>query len=731
MRVDSRKSLTAGVLLLIMTLAVHGTTPNEGLIVKDVSFTNSGDSLEAKITAGAGSKYTYFELRQPHRLVVDFHGMQNTISFKEKRIGSGGVERVRTSFFSDASRKATRIVFDLWQDVRYRVSEDAPGVVRVMFGDTATAANKPAAGQSVLAELAAVVQEESSHLEVGSSSVELESTSVALESPSAVLEANPVFLEPVPMSLGLVLAMPEPGSAVPEPALRSGEISPAFELASLLPFSKPSAEPQAPVAPAPAVESPLVAAAPAAAANVSPRVPAAARPQQSQTQVAILPPTAPQVPTTPTAIPQYQGELISIDIKEYDIKDFFRLIGEISGLNVVLDPNVTGNVTLKLADVPWDQALDVVLKNYQLGGQLQGNVLRIATNTTLQSEQAAQKALRDAQELATPVTTRTFTLNYTKADNVSGILSKLLSPRGTIIQDPRRNALIISDLPSQFTNLENMVKFLDTPAKQVEIEARLLQANKSFSREIGNQLGLIVGNNGGNVLTGGAQGSGPFTRTPPPRVTSGGSTIPLLANFPAAATSGLAFLIQPGGDILLDEVIGAAEARGTAKLISRPKVVTQNNVPATIQQTTQIPVQTNVNNTITVQFQSFGLNLNVTPQITEAGTILLQVTITNQQPDFARAVNGVPSVASQSATTQVLVPDGGTAVIGGILVDQDTLNIRQVPGLGSLPVIGTLFKNTATAKSTAELIFFITPRVKALDAVSVLVPGDNNPAQPR
>jgi type IV pilus assembly protein PilQ len=423
--------------------------------------------------------------------------------------------------------------------------------------------------------------------------------------------------------------------------------------------------------------------------------------------------------------------LISIDIKDYDIKDFFRLMSEISGLNVVLDPNVNGTVTLKLTDVPWDQALDVVLKNYQLGGQLQGNVLRIATNNTLQSEQAAQKALRDAQELATPLVTRTFTLNYTKADAITSILRPLLTPRGTIIQDPRRNALIISDIPTQFGNLDSMIKFLDAPARQVEIEARLLQANKSFSRDIGNQLGILFGARSGNVLTGGAQGQSPFVRNPAPRATTGTASVPLAVNLPAAGTSGLAFLIQPGGDILLDEIITAAEAHGTAKLISRPKVMTQNNVPATIQQTTQIPVQTNVNNTITVQFQSFGLNLQVTPQITEAGTILLQTTITNQQPDFARAVNGVPSVASQSATTQVLVPDGGTAVIGGILVDQDTINVEQVPGLGSLPLIGHLFKNTLTAKSTAELLFFITPRIKPLDAISVLVPGEESATQPK
>jgi type IV pilus assembly protein PilQ len=663
MRVDSRKFLPAGVLLVISTLAVHGTTSKEGTIIKDVSVSNSGDSLEAKITTDEPSKYTYFELKKPHRLVVDFHGIQNTISFKEKRIGAAGVERVRTSFYSDRRRKATRIVFDLDQDAPYRVIEDGGGVVRIVFGDIARAPGN--------------------------------------------LTAGPVMI-PVPVSYPLIRAT-----------------SPALKLASLLPAPEP---PALPLAPAETSAIPQVEVS-SAAAVPSTLLAAEASGGAQQTQITIVPPSPPQVPTTATPIPQYQGELISMDIKDYDIKDFFRLISEISGLNVVLDPNITGTVTLKLTDVPWDQALDVVLKNYQLGGQLQGNVLRIATNTTLQGEQAAQKALRDAQELATPLVTRTFQLNYTKADAVSTILGRLLTTRGTIIQDPRRNALIISDIPSQFGNLDTMVKFLDAPARQVEIEARLLQANKSFSRDIGNQLGLLIGNRTGNVLTGLPNNSSPFTRTPPPRATTGAS-LPLVANFPVAATSGLAFLIQPGGDIILDEIIGAAEARGTAKLISRPKVMTQNNVPATIQQTTQIPVQTNVNNTITVQFQSFGLNLNVNPQITEAGTILLQVTITNQQPDFARAVNGVPSVASQSATTQVLVPDGGTAVIGGILVDQDTINIRQVPGLGNLPVIGTLFKATNTAKSTAELIFFITPRIKALDAISVLAPGEGTITQP-
>ena len=650
MRADSRKFLSVGVLLLIATLTVNGASPRETDVVKDVSFKNNGDSLEVRIAAPDGSKFTHFELNQPHRLVVDFHGIQNTIGFKEKQINSAGVERVRTSFFSAENRRATRIVFDLKDNVPYRVIEDGGGIVRIVFGGTARAPGNLTAGPAMI------------------------------PGPGTYSTASLPKLQL-------------------DPALLQGEV-------------------------------PRVEAAPAASAPLR-AVAAASSLSSQQTQITIVPPAPPQVPAgTPTPIPQYSGEIISLDLKDYDIKDFFRLISEISGLNIVLDPNVAGNVTLKLVDVPWDQALDVVLKNYQLGGLLQGNVLRIATNGTLQGEQAAQKALRDAQDLAVPLDTRTFVLNYTKASDVSPTLQRMLSPRGTIIMDARRNALIVSDIPSQFTKVDDLVKFLDTAAQQVEIEGRLLSAVKSFSKDLGNQIGLLIGARSGNVLTGVPGTSSPFARTPAPRVSTGAG-LPLVANFPAGGTSGLSFLMKAGGDILLDEIITASEAKGTAKLISRPKVITQNNIAATVSQGTQIPVQTNVNNTISTQFLRFTLNLTVTPQITEAGTILLTVSIENSQPDFARAVNGIPSVSTQQAQTQVLIPDGGTAVIGGILLDNDSVNIRQVPGLGSIPIVGNLFKSTSTIKSTSELIFFVTARIKPQDALTLADPGEANIPQPR
>jgi type IV pilus assembly protein PilQ len=658
---DSRKFLSVGALLLISTLAVNGASSKDTAVVKDVAFSSNGQSLEVRITASGEARFTYFELSSPHRLVVDFHGIQNQIGFRERAVESAGVERIRTSFFRQNERSATRIVFDLTGQPPYRVIDDGGGLVRIVFNseDSNRAPMNLSAGPPVVP------------------SFEANETKAV---PAALLQSALMRNGSVELAGPPVLTMVESSALTSQVSLQN----------SMTALAIPTPRP-------------------ALAAT---------------SQVVVAPPGPPQtpIPTTPTPTPQYTGEIISLDLSNIDVKEFFRLISQLSGLNIILDPNVAGTLTIRLVDVPWDQALDVVLRNYQFGARLEGNVLRIATNATLQAEENARKALRDAQDLAAELSTRTFILNYTKADVVGGTLSRLLSPRGSISQDLRRNALIVSDIPSQFGRLDEMVRFMDTPSPQVEIEARLLTANKSFTRDIGNQIGLLVGANSRNALTGTPANPSPFIRTPTPPVTTNGG-LPLIADFPVASSSGLSFLMGlAGGDVLLDEIITLAEARGTAKLISRPRVTTQNNQAATVSQGTQIPVQTNVNNTVTTQFLTFALRLTVTPQITDAGTILLTVAIENSQPDFAAAVNGIPSVGTQQAQTQVLIPDGGTAVIGGILVDRDTLNIRQIPGLGSIPVIGNLFKSTQTLKSTAELIFFITPRIKPADTLSILNP---------
>jgi type IV pilus secretin PilQ/predicted competence protein len=445
---------------------------------------------------------------------------------------------------------------------------------------------------------------------------------------------------------------------------------------------------------------------PAAAVPLAPKPPAPA-PAVS----------VPQVASGGTSA-KYSGEPISLDLKEADIRDFMRLIGNISGLNVVLDPDVKGALTIFLNDVPWDQALDVVLKNNGLGKQLEGNVLRIAANGTLESEEQQRKRLADARILAAEVVTETRTLSYAKAAELSPLLKKVLSPRGDIIVDPRTNSMIISDISNKFPAIDALIKQLDRKIKQVEIEARVVAATRDFLRDIGVQWGLIQGNYQKNTLAGAVAGD-PFARTPKPSVTmkpgqSGGAegAMPLLVNLAAnAPTAGMSFFAGLADNFLLDGIITAAENRGAAKLLSKPKISTQDNIEGFVQQGVKIPVQTTINNTVSVQFFDFALALTVTPQITEEGTIVMKVNITNSTPDFSRQVNGVPTVNTQETRTTVLVENGGTVVIGGVLVDNEQTNVRQVPGFGDLPLVGYLFKNKSITKQTQELIFFLSPKI--------------------
>ncbi|MEW5975645.1 MAG: type IV pilus secretin PilQ [Acidobacteriota bacterium] len=421
---------------------------------------------------------------------------------------------------------------------------------------------------------------------------------------------------------------------------------------------------------------------------------------------------------TPQQAPTYSGELISLELKDADIKDFFRLIGEISGLNIVLDPDVSGALTIFLNDVPWDQALDVVLRNNSLGKQLDGNVLRIASNKTLEAEEAQRKRLADARVLSAELQTETRVLSYAKAADLSTVLKKVLSPRGDIIVDVRTNSMIISDIPGKFPAIDALIAQLDKKIKQVEIEARVVAANREFLRDIGVQIGLVAGNNSQNKLSGAVPGN-PFARVPPPSVTinqgqSGGAndSIPLISNLGAnAPTSGLSLFGGFTNNFIIDTLITAAERRGNAKLISKPKIITQDNIEGFVQQGLKIPVQTTVNNTVSVQFFDFALKLKVTPQITEEGTIILITDIENSTPDFSRQVQGIPTINTQQTKTTVLVNNGGTVVVGGVLIDNEQINIRQVPGFGSIPLIGNLFRNRSVNKQTQELIFFLSPKI--------------------
>jgi len=406
--------------------------------------------------------------------------------------------------------------------------------------------------------------------------------------------------------------------------------------------------------------------------------------------------------------PKYTGEPISLNLKEVDLKDFFRLIHEISGLNIIIDPNVSGNVTLVLDSVPWDQALDIVMKNNRLGKVLEGNVLRIARMETLTAEQESTTKLAAARMDAAPLVTVFQPINYAKATAIATLLKSwagggALSRRGTVLVDERANTVIVSDVQTQIPIIQSIISKLDRKAKQVLIEARVVLATADFTRQLQSALSGTLHNPSGSTLVGGTTGLNGIVKTattpPAQTITTGGAS-----GFGAIA------ITNAGARYLINDVIAAQEERDQAKTISRPTIVTQNNVLGMVQQGTQIPVQTTINNTITVNYVDATLRLDVTPQITDDGNIFMMIKVTNASVG-ALVVSAAPNINTQQATTQVLVPDGGTVVFGGITVTSRSKNATYIPWLGSIPILGHLFKASNVQDNDLELLFFVSPKV--------------------
>jgi type IV pilus assembly protein PilQ len=417
---------------------------------------------------------------------------------------------------------------------------------------------------------------------------------------------------------------------------------------------------------------------------------------------------------------KYTGEPISVNLKDVDLKDFFRLIHEISGLNVVLDPQIHGTLTIVLDDVPWDQALDIVLKNNDLSRQLDGNVLRIATVETLRKEAENRRAQIDAEALAVDKVSITRFLSYAHAKDLLLPIKKFLSQRGDVVADERTNSLIVSDIPAVLPQIDRIIQQMDRKTQEVEIEARVVAATRSFARDIGVQLGFGWGN--GTTSAGGAPNVGtsstitnvtnPFYYT----TTSGssGSSIPLFSNLGAVGPTSGFQLINATNNMRIDLILSMAESRGLLKVLSRPRIVTQNNIQAVVKQGVKIPIMTapSLGSPATATYVDAFLRLTVTPQITSEGTIFLNVDVENTLPNFGQEDSeGNPELITQQATTQVLVTDGGTVVIGGVIQTQNTLSTSQVPLLGDIPYLGNLFKHRSVTTSNQELIFFITPRI--------------------
>ncbi len=633
-------------------------------VISSVAITQAPQRAAIRVEGAGKLDVRAARMQNPERLVLDFAGARMEV---QKNLIAGVSAPVRSVRMGQFRPDVARVVIDLTTAAPYQIAHEGEAVV-VYF----VTGDQPA-----------------------------DATPAAVNSASADRSKDVSYSSGAPRTTG---QNSKTGVAAPRFPLPQEMTHPALVLASMRETNEPSRPESAQQAAQQAVTQANAAASTLALAQT----PATSATMSSQ------------------APGRYTGEPISVNLKDVDLKDFFRLIHEISGLNVVLDPNVKGSLTIVLDEVPWDQALDIVLQNNGLDKQLNGNVLRIATRDTLKKEAETARDLSKAQAEAVAPVTITRVLSYAKAASLRETLKKFLSVRGDILADDRSNQLIIRDIPSVIPTIDNLIRQLDRKSQQVEIEARVISASRSFSQDIGIQWGFAGSTTSGRSIYGGnpnvgvspiQTGSGlpqpPLVTTP--TSSSGGSStagLPYNVNLGAGVpTSGFGF-IQRSPNFAVDIFISAAEAKGVGKLLSKPKVITQNNEKATVKQGTKVPIQTTINNTISVQYIDAVLKLEVTPQITAEGTVFMDVLVENTQIDNGiPRVQGIPALDTQSAETKVLVADGGTVVIGGIIVTQQETDITEVPIVGSLPLIGHLFRRTNVSVSSQELLFFLTPRI--------------------
>ncbi len=674
--------------------------------LRDIDVVRIDDSVVVRIMGDGEFSYQTLSLEAPYRYVVDLAGVANYAP-RGTYDGSGGepVQQVRVAQFKSQPVPVSRVVVDL----AYAATPELVGLpdgLALSFGGAAAAWSPTSTlvDDVVAAAIEEPTYEEPAYEEAAAyepSPSDVEDYEPVVEEVPAPVYEEPVYEEPVYEEQVYEEAPTPYEEVVLDEVTFEEPVVEQYADAGLAPDPAPMAEEPMPVveAPATAVEEPYV-------APAAPEIPAA--PVNIQfAETADEDPSELYNSQNASAGGQkvYRGEPITLSLKDADIRDLLRSFSEFSGLNFVIQPSVRGTVTVQLTDVPWDQALDLILKTNDLGYELEGNILRIAPLSKLREEAEAEQRLRAAQAQALPLATVIKRVSYAQAAQVAQVLqsgaNSVLSRRGTVIVDGRTNTLIIKELPNFIDTVIAVIETLDIPEPQVMIEARIIETTKRFSRTLGINWGF-------DAIASAATGN-TTNLVFPNNGTIGGDV-----NLAQAGNGTLGISL---GNVLntfqLDVALQAAESDGLINILSAPRITTLNNESASIQSGLQIPIQTVANNTVSVQFVNATLSLNVTPHVTAEGTVLMDINIQKREPLLAFAVAGSANapISTKDARTRVIVRDGGTTVIGGIYEVTSDEGQDKVPGLSKVPLLKHLFKNNRQSEENEELLIFITPRV--------------------
>jgi type IV pilus secretin PilQ/predicted competence protein len=645
-------------------------SPNKAKVVKRVEAAGTGSAVQVTIAGDGALSYKSFVLDNPVRLVIDLNGVKNASAKPSLNVADAIVKRIRVAQFKGAPDPVTRVVLDLDSKAKYHIIAEGDRL-RVSFGAHPLAvepATTPAPAVAVAEQPQTVKPETKAATSKGAVA------DIPSQVPTIAEDASwKVPAEPTHGARAKITA--ESGQTAPDTTKRTrstGTMATSAAAAAAQPATGENVFTEA--QPATAIGG--------APSQVLSSTPGGGRNLSGGQKV-------------------YSGEPISLNLKDADIKDVLRTFAELTGLNIAIDPEVTGSVTVNFIDVPWDQALELILRQNGLTYVLDGNVMRVGKLERIASEVTAQRRIEEENRLNVPLTTLGFKLSYARATEVQALVQQLASPRARIIVDQRTNQLIISEIPQYLQTIRNMIETVDVPTRQVMIEARIVEASKVFQQQygfswgfegaldpaLGTGTGLIFPNRVG--FTGGPFNFGPGN--------------PVLA----------LTLTDVLGSFNLNFALNAFEFEGLVKVISAPRVTTQDNVPAEIQSGFQIPYQTRVNFTTTVTYVDATLRLSVTPQITEAGTVIMDIAVQKNEPTTGLAIAGAAGtpLSTRSARTKLMVRDGGTAVIGGIYQVKDNDSRTRLPFVHNIPVIGNLFKTHDISTSHDELLIFITPRI--------------------
>ncbi len=431
---------------------------------------------------------------------------------------------------------------------------------------------------------------------------------------------------------------------------------------------------------------------------------------------------------------EYTGERLTLNFQDIDVRSVLQLLADTSGQNIVVSDSVTGNLTLRLQNVPWDQALDIVLRTKGLDKRRQDNVIIIGPTAELATREKAELAARKEVQELSPTRTEFMQVNYAKVTDLAKLIKStnakdsMLSPRGSLSVDERTNTLLVQDTADKLSDIRRLVQTLDVPVKQVLIEARIVIVSDTFERDLGVKLGITGYTTAGPgsliSVTGNGVGADTMTQSGITNLASGGRVTPVQTpildnryqvNLPAANTNGSIGLSILGGSHIIDLELSAAQNEGKSETISSPRVITANQKQATIMQGVEIPYQESASSgATTTQFKNAVLSLKVTPLITPDNRVILDLDVSDDSvgQQVTSATGGsVPSIDTRQIITQVLVNDGQTVVLGGILDTTKSTSANKVPFFGDLPLLGNLFKSTTKINNKTELLIFITPKI--------------------